>query len=208
MDHSKCPSLLEASKALLTKSGLCHWSGQTGTFAPTYQGDDDSKFEKSCKAKFHPKFGRYIAWVLFSVGAENLAKAACVCNGVVHGKEITLKYPRYVCSIPVTEWVDMVMDEDCSNSGLIRATKHNYQPLDKYWRIYLPELCKGPKICCKETRHLIASYKYLTEVIRNRDAHTYIADERRKDFPAVKPIFVPAFNILVETMKKNHHFKI
>ena len=31
---------------------------------------------------FHPEFGRYIAWVLFSVGAENLVKAACLCNGV------------------------------------------------------------------------------------------------------------------------------
>ena len=95
MDHSKCPSLLEASKALLTKSGLSRWSGQTFAFAPTYQGNDDSAFENYCNAEFHPKFGRYTAWVLFSIGEENLAKAACVCNEVaVPGEEITMKYPK------------------------------------------------------------------------------------------------------------------
>ena len=206
MDHSKCRPLFEASKALLRKSGLSCWSEQTVAFAPTYQGKNDCEFEKFCKSKFHPKFGRYIAWLLFSVGAENLAKAACVCNEVVRGKEITLNYPRYTDSIPVTEWVKMVIDGDCSDGSLIRATKHYYQTLDKYWQGYLPRLCKKQEICSKKTRHLKASYKYLTEVIRNRDAHTYIADERRRDFPAVEPIFVPAFNILVETMRKNHHF--
>ena len=206
MDHSSCRNLLEASKALLRKSGLSRWSGQTGAFTPRYPSSNDCEFEKFCKSEFHPKFGRYIAWVLFSVGAENLAKAACVCNEVVGGKEIPLKYPRFCDSIPVTEWVDMVMDGKCSDSNLIVATKHNYQPLGEYWSRYLPKLCTKQEICRKETRHLIASYKYLTEVIRNRDAHTYIADERRKDFPAVEPIFVPAFNTLVDTMKKNNHF--
>ena len=145
--------------------------------------------------------------MLFSVGAENLAKAACVCNEVaVPGEEITMKYPRYINSIPVTEWVDMVMDEYCSDTGLIKATKSDYPTLGKYWQCYLRKLCERKEICSKKTRHLIASYKYLTQVIRNRDAHTYIPAERRRDFPAVKPIFVPAFNILVETMRKNHHF--
>ena len=39
----------------------------------------------------------------------------------------------------------------------------------------------------------------------NRDAHTYIAHQRRDDFPAVARVFVPAFNILVTTMKKGDH---
>ena len=207
MDHSKCGPLFEASKALLGKSGLVRWNDQTGMFAPKYPSNNDSEFEKCCKARFHQDYGRYIAWVLFSVGAENLVKAACECNGVVQrGQPIPWKYPRFMASIPVTDWVDMVMDDKCSDSGLIRATKVDYQTLGDYWKSHIRGLCKLREICLEETRHLIASYKYLTQVIRNRDAHTYIEDERRRDFPAVKPIFVPAFNILVETMKKNQHF--
>ena len=37
-------------------------------------------FKKYWEEEFHPTFGRYMAWVLFLVGAENIAKAACVCN--------------------------------------------------------------------------------------------------------------------------------
>ena len=206
MDHSKCRPLFEASKALLGKSGLVRWNDQTGMFAPKHPSNNDSEFEKFWKARFHQEFGRYIAWVLFSVGAENLAKAACVCNGVVHGKEITLKYPRYTDDIPVTDWVDIVMDGNCSDSDVTRAINYKYESLGDYWNCYLPKLCEKKEVCPKKTRHVKASYKYLTAVIRNRDVHTYIPAERRRDFPAVKPIFVPAFNILVETMKKNQHF--
>lgn len=207
MDHSKCEPLFEAGKALLGKSRLIRWNRETGVFEARYPGNNDCNFEKFWKVKFHPKFGRYIAWVLFSVGAENLAKAACVCNKVaLPGNDIVLQYPRYENSIPVTDWVDMVINENCSDSSLVRATKQDYPSLGKYWQLHLPELCEQQEICSKKSRHLKASYKYLTTVIRNRDAHTYIAEERRRDFPAVRPIFVPAFNILVETMKANQHF--
>ena len=138
--------------------------------------------------------------------AENLAKAACVCNRVVHGEEITLKYPRYTDDIPVTDWVDMVMDGNCSDIDVTRAINYKYESLGDYWNCYLPKLCEKKEVCSKKTRHVKASYKYLTAVIRNRDVHTYIPAERRRDFPAVQPIFVPAFNTLVETMKKNQHF--
>ena len=206
MSHSECETLFEASKALLKTSGLARWSGQTFTFVPMYPGNDDSEFENYWKEEFHSIFGRYMAWVLFSVGAENLAKAACVCNGLVQGKTIPLKYPRYTGSISISEWVDRVIDGNWSDGDLIRATQHNYKTLGNYWRSYLPRLCKQRGICCKEMRHLIASYKYFTETIRNRDAHTYIEDQRRNDFPTVEPVLVPAFNILVATMRKNHHF--
>ena len=206
MSHSKCESLFEASKALLNKSGLARWDGQTLHFVPLYAGDDDSEFEKHWKKQLHSEFGRYMAWVLFSVGAENLAKAACVCNGIVQGETIPLKYPRYTDSISMDEWVDRVIDGNWLNGDPISATQYNYKTLGNYWRLFLPELCKQRGICCKEKRHLIASYKYFTESIRNRDAHTYIEDERRNDFPTVEPVFVPAFNILVAVMRKNHHF--
>ena len=83
VNHAKCDTLLEASKALLRKSGLARWDDQTFAFVPMYPGNEDYEFEEHWKEEFHSRFGRYMAWVLFSVGAENLAKAACVCNKAV-----------------------------------------------------------------------------------------------------------------------------
>ena len=134
-----------------------------------YPGDDDSEFEEYWREEFHSEFGRYMAWVLFSVGAENLAKAACVCNGIVKGS--------------------------------------NYGPLRGYTKRggFLDQLCEQVSIGdCDKTR-LTEGYNCLKRS-RNRDVHGYVANKRREDFPAVEPIFVPAFNILVETMRRNHHF--
>ena len=206
MSHSECDALFEASKALLEKSRLARWDEQTFTFVPMYPSNDDLEFEKHWKTEFHSKFGRYMAWVLFSVGAENLAKAASVCNGVVRARTSSLGYPRFTELIPVAEWIDSVLNEDYTYGNVDRATKYNYQPLEKYWKSHLPELCRRLDICDEGNRSLIAGYKYLTQAIRNRDAHSYVVDQRRKDFPAVEPILLPAFNILVETMKRNHHF--
>ena len=78
MDHVDCRVLFEAGKALVEKSGLAHYRG-----SHFVASEDKAVFDDRWKEDFHPTFGRYMAWVLFSVGAENLAKAACVCNGVV-----------------------------------------------------------------------------------------------------------------------------
>ena len=78
MSHADCQILFEAGKALVEKSGLATYCGQDFVAC-----DDESAFNKYWKENFHQEFGRYMAWVLFLVGAENLAKAACVCNRVV-----------------------------------------------------------------------------------------------------------------------------
>ena len=78
MTHADCQILFDAGKALLAKSGLAHFDGQHFVAC-----NDKPRFDSYWEAEFHPEFGRYMAWVLFSVGAENLAKAACVCNGKV-----------------------------------------------------------------------------------------------------------------------------
>ena len=169
MNHAKCDTLFEASKALLTKSGLARWDDQAFTFVPMHPGDDDFEFERHWKKEFHSRFGRYMAWVLFSVGAENLAKAACVCNRIV-------KVSDY--------------------GSLGQYTKRGGR-LDKlYANVCISE--------CHKTR-LTEGYKLLKEA-RNRDAHGYVPNMRRADFPAVEPMFIPAFNVLVEAMRMNHHF--
>ena len=81
MSHSECQMLFEAGRTLVEKSGLAYYCGKHFIAL-----NDRDRFEKYWEDEFHPKFGRYMAWVLFSVGAENLAKAACVCNKVVKAK--------------------------------------------------------------------------------------------------------------------------
>ena len=87
MSHADCQVLFEAGKALVEKSGLANYRGQDFVAC-----DDEAAFKKYWEKNFHQEFGRYMAWVLFLVGAENLAKAACVCNGVVKVKsKLTLE---------------------------------------------------------------------------------------------------------------------
>ena len=146
MDQSEGNLLFEAGQALLVKSGLVCWDDPTFTFAPRYQGDNDSEFEKWWKQTFHPKFGRYMAWAKAGQPPGTLGK--------------------------------------CVNT--------------------LPALCKCRTICGERETILTAGYKLLLK-IRNRDTHNYKANERMLNFQSVEKVFVPAFNILVETMKPEPH---
>ena len=208
MNHSECAKLLNASRSLLKHSGLVDWTGEA--FVATHQGNDDSCFEKYARCTFDPDYGRYICWVLFSVGAENLAKAARVCNHVVSKRVSSLGYPKYEDAMPVMDWVKKVLNESMSASDS-PAKKYDYRPLEKYWKstqrhtAFLKSLCSKHSVSSNDRDLLIAGYKYLTQAIRNRDAHTYVPEQRQKNYPAVQPIFVPSFNVLLRTMEKNGH---
>ncbi len=184
MNHSECTKLLNAGRAMLEHSGLVEWNGEA--FVATHPGNDDSCFEKYARCTFDPDYGRYICWVLFSVGAENLAKAACVCNQVVSKRVSSLGYPKYEDGMPVMDWVENVLNESMSASDL-PAEKYDYRTLDQYWKstnsrtAYLECLCdKHGHVGPDDRKLLIASYKYLTQAIRNRDAHTYVPEQRQK----------------------------
>lgn len=86
MNHQSCDILFEAGRALVEKSGLASYNGSQFVAC-----DNEESFDKHWKEVFHPTFGRYMAWVLFSVGAESLAKAACVCNKVKVSSNATLR---------------------------------------------------------------------------------------------------------------------
>ena len=103
MNHSDCQIIFEAGKALVEKSGLARYCD------PYFVACEDREgFDEYWKEGFHPKFGRYMAWVLFAVGAENLAKAACVCNKVVK-----------VSSKPtLEEYVEKHFTRLCNKAGL------------------------------------------------------------------------------------------
>ena len=57
------------------------------------------------------------------------------------------------------------------------------------WRYKLDDLSSKLGNAEAERKELKAAYKYLTQVVRNRDAHSYVANQRRKDLLAVEPIF-------------------
>ena len=78
MNHDECRLLFNAGKALIEKSGLAKYDSTKFVAC-----EDGQAFEDYWKSNFDSEFGRYMAWVLFVVGAENLAKATFVCNGLV-----------------------------------------------------------------------------------------------------------------------------
>ena len=195
MTHYECQNLFGAGKSLLQKSGLVRYYRHSFV-AKNHEHD----FEEYCKHKYDPKFGRYMAWVWFSVGAENLVKAALVCNGLIEGKPRTLGYPVFSRDTDKTSWIDEVLR--CQ-----QGPKGGYGTFGDIWRVKLDKLSNRRGLVETESKELKVAYKYLTQAIRNRDAHSYIEDQRRRDFPSVEGIFVPAFNILVEAMKDNEHFK-
>jgi hypothetical protein len=96
MNHKECDLLFKAGKALILESRLVKWNGFE--FEPLFDGNCDCDFEAWLKGAYQHEYGRYISWVLFSVGMENLAKAACVCRKALekdaNGKYGTLSQVR------------------------------------------------------------------------------------------------------------------
>ena len=195
MNHYECGNLFGASRSLLEGSGLVRYCGDSFVC-----NSDEEVLESWWGETFDAKFGRYMAWVWFSVGAENLVKAALVCNELLEGKPQRPGYPVYWPGTDKDSWVDQVLQSRRGSGG-------GYGMLGDIWQVKLDELSQKSGTSETVSKELKAAYKYLTQAIRNRDAHSYIENERRKDFPAVEGIFLAAFNTLVQTMKDKGHFK-
>ena len=70
---------LAAAHVLIEKSGLaCYHGSHDYPFIARHKQSFDRHWPT-----FDPTFGRYMAWLWFEVGGENLAKAACVHAGYV-----------------------------------------------------------------------------------------------------------------------------
>ena len=166
--HYECLNLFGAGKSLLQKSGLVRYCGHS--FEANKHEDN---FEEYWQHNFDAEFGRYMAWVWFSVGAENLVKAALVCNGLIEGKPQALGYPVFSRDGDRTNWIDEVVR--CQ-----QRPKGGYGMLGAIWRVKLDKLSNRRGLAETEGKELKAAYKYLTEAIRNRDAHSYIENKRRR----------------------------
>ena len=195
MDHDECGNLFGAGRILLESSGLVRFCGDSFV-----SNSDEEGFEEWWKVSFDQDFGRYMVWVWFSVGAENLVKAALVCNGLLEEQAQEIGYPLFSNETEKASWIDQVLRSRKSPKG-------GYGMLRDIWRDKLDDLSECCGIAETESKELKAAYKYLTQAIRNRDAHSYIANQRRRDFPSVEGLFVPAFNTLVHAMKGKGHFR-
>ena len=202
MDHDECGNLFGASKSLLEGSGLVQWTGESFVC-----NDDEDGLERCWKDSFAPEFGRYMAWVWFSVGAENLAKAALACHDEVEKETKCLGYPVYSEETDLASWVDAVLHPRIGAYGSGEARKFEYGTLGCIWNVKLDRLSRKRKITKNKGDELKAAYKYLAQAIRNRDAHSYVENQRRRDFPAVGGVFVPAFNTLVQALRDEGHFQ-
>ena len=195
MNHYECGKLFEASRSLLEGSRLVRYS--SGAFV---SNGNQEGLEAYWRENFNRDFGRYMAWVWFAVGAENLVKAALVCNGILEAKQQNESYPVYWRDTDKVSWLEKVL-------GYRRNAGGGYGEMGAIWKYKLSELSERRGISESERKELIAAYKYLTQAIRNRDAHSYVANQRRRNFWAVEPIFVPAFNTLTQAMENMGHFK-
>ena len=160
-NHENCGNLFEAGKALVEKSRLAHFSGLN--FAAC---ENKAALEEYWCSEFHPEFGRYMAWVLLSVGAENLAKAACVCSGIVKAA-----------------WTSTI---------------------DDYLKTHFEGLYKSSEISDVDLDLLKSKYAKIKKV-RDTEVHSFRKNRRAAIFSSVAGDFTPAFNILIESMRKAGH---
>jgi hypothetical protein len=105
-----------------------------------------------------------MAWVWFSVGAENLAKAALVCNGKLERKKRNLGFRFYLPETDGLEWMDEVLNREQQQFGQEEAYNYDYKSLGQL----VSRLGKLGQIKEPEKKRLMVAYKYLTAVIRNR----------------------------------------
>ena len=172
MNHLECGKLFLAAKTLMEKSCLVLYQGSS-----FHACTDESAFEEYVSEKLDPQFGRYMAWLLFSVGAENLAKAACVCTGIVRES-------------PTGHYGTMGI--------YLRRLKGRLEGR-------LIRLSRETGLTGDDKQKLTDGYLELIK-IRNRDVHSYVYGVRRLHFAFAEAHFVPAFNVLLGTMQRNGHF--
>lgn len=80
---------ITAGLALLETSKLVEWELDAERFDSVTRDD----FECAIK-HFHPVFGRVICWIIFSAGAEFLAKRVCLRHEIrIRAQDCVLAYP-------------------------------------------------------------------------------------------------------------------
>jgi hypothetical protein len=156
-------------------------------------------FEATWRREVHPVFGRLICWILFSAGAELLAKGACLARGVDFraAHEVPIHPPE-----PSDIWAQNFL-QNSQHAGVVTVPHFGtlgdlvYGKRKPKEVAALIRLCSVAKASQPERQRLLAAYGFLMKSIRNRDAHAYIPNVRDQDFNLVPELFTSAFNLLV-----------
>ena len=184
-----------AAISLLERSLLVRW--EHGAFSPRFTAGQQSEFE-SCWKTADPVFGRLICWILFSTGAEFLAKGVCLLSGI----DVRDPKPKPVPAYPsegddIATWAPKLLAN--SNGPPVHVTYFGNlnRLVGDAGQGKLQELCNKAKAQTPERDLLLAAYLLLRKSVRNRDAHAYVPDVRHEHFWLVEELFVPSFNLLV-----------
>lgn len=195
---------IRAAANLIEWSGLAVWQRELSCF----QASEDHEFVE--RHKDRGEFGRVISWLVFSVGAEYLAKGVCLANGVVNPHKVkVLRYPPVEGSIDA--WVTDVL-----RGTAPKVHQITYGTLGDYYgrrrsATYFGKLRQNGRLSEEKFRLVVAGYRLLGEAIRNRDVHSYFREARGGHFYLVEKLFVPCFNALLEALPtqvgehKSHH---
>src|SRR6476659_5424609 len=110
-DHSRRQTgrdlQLSAAIALLEGSQLARWAPN----GPGFVAVNRQEFEASWPKRMHPVFGRMMCWVLFSAGAELLAKGVCLACGIdIRELKDVPKYP----DANVDDWAAAFLPDNTS----------------------------------------------------------------------------------------------
>jgi len=177
---------VRAGVALIVWSKLASWDAQKLILVATKEAEFESV---SGHQKVQGEFGRLICWITFSVGAEYLAKGACLLNGRKLAKDVkVVRLP----SQDIEEWIRLVNANDPSiyecdiSFGVLGDV-----PVDK--------IVKSGR----ERNLVAAGFKLLSSAVRNRDAHRYAQNVRAFHFHLVEKLFVPAFNVVLASLDQN-----
>lgn len=184
-----------AAASLLEKSGLVKWNPQVALFVPV----DLQAFKSTWRDNLDPVFGRLMAWILFSAGAEFLAKGVCLVNGVEIREELDVPLSP---TVPIPTWAPGFR-KNWRSAGTTKATKFgtmgNLTSYDKKTKVdaALKRLCSVVGATIDQEDLLLAAYDFLCRACRNRDAHAYVPKTRDSQFSLAAEIFPECFNMLM-----------
>jgi hypothetical protein len=183
-----------AGVSLLECSRLIECNLTSGRFEPVAY----EVFEYAWRKAVDPVFGRLACWIMFSAGAEMLAKGVCLA------RKIELRSEKRVPDYPhggIEAWSAGYFKNRGADQGisatdygtlanLISGGKKGLDPA--FSRLFGIVHAKA-----SDRTLLLVAYDFLRTTIRNRDAHAYVPNVRDDHFGLVKSLFLPPFDLLV-----------
>lgn len=187
---------IRAGLELVTWSRLAHRDHETRMLVAAEEGVFESEVGHYA---VHPEFGRLVCWIAFGVGAEYVARGACLIGGlereIIEKKRTfdVLQAPTYGADLEA--WVAQTKRKD----SLVWEKRPGFRtlgslPIDKIVSLG------------QERDRVAASMKLLASAIRNRDVHQYVQNVRALQFYTVGALFVPALNSLLRSCALDAYF--